>query len=34
MVKTQITGLEDESVTASHINDVFGFTAKNIYVED
>lgn len=31
MVKIQITGLEEESVTASHIEDVFGFTAKNIY---
>jgi hypothetical protein len=32
-MKILITGLEDGSVTASHIEDVFGFTAKNIYVE-
>jgi hypothetical protein len=31
--KIQIAVLEDESVTASHIENVFGFTAKNNYVE-
>jgi len=31
VVKIQITVLEDESITAGHIEDVFGFTAKNIY---
>jgi len=31
--KTQIAGLEDESVTACHIENVFGFTAKNSYME-
>jgi hypothetical protein len=33
VVKIQITSLEDESVRASHTENVFGFTAKNIYVE-
>jgi len=32
MLSGQITGLGDESVTASLIEDVFGFTAKNIYL--
>jgi len=32
VVKIQITGLEDESVTAIHIEDVFRFTAKNVYL--
>jgi hypothetical protein len=33
VVKIQITVFEDESFTTSHIEDVFGFTAKNICVE-
>jgi hypothetical protein len=33
VVKIQIAGLEKESVTTSHTEDVLGFTAKNIYVE-
>jgi hypothetical protein len=33
VVKIQITVFGDESFTTSKIEDVFGFTAKNIYVE-